>query len=106
MWGPVGGAVRRGRRTRHLSYRVKWGRSSTVPLETFVAVSRKVADHGENVLDVWASIQMPKFPDQMARALRLPGNAVRVHFRTWTWAAATASSAASSTAVLVALPGP
>ena len=23
---------------------------------------------------------MPKYPDQLARALRLPGNAVRVHF--------------------------
>jgi 2-furoyl-CoA dehydrogenase large subunit len=32
------------------------------------------------MLDVWASIQMPKFPDQIARALRLPGNAVRVHY--------------------------
>ena len=32
------------------------------------------------MLDVWASIQMPKYPDQTARALRLPGNAVRVHF--------------------------
>ena len=32
------------------------------------------------LLDVWASIQMPKYPDQTARALRLPGNAVRVHF--------------------------
>ena len=32
------------------------------------------------MLDVWASIQMPKYPDQIARALRLPGNAVRVHY--------------------------
>src|SRR5438552_15177248 len=32
------------------------------------------------ILDIWASIQMPKFPDQTARALRLPGNAVRVHY--------------------------
>src|SRR5207244_10056982 len=29
---------------------------------------------------IWASIQMPKFPDQTARALRLPGNALRVHY--------------------------
>jgi 2-furoyl-CoA dehydrogenase large subunit len=35
---------------------------------------------GTELLDVWASIQMPKFPDQTARALRLPGNAVRVHY--------------------------
>src|SRR5438552_1715327 len=32
------------------------------------------------ILDIWASIQMPKFPDRTARALRLPGNAVRVHY--------------------------
>ncbi len=32
------------------------------------------------ILDIWASIQMPKYPDQAARALRLPGNAVRVHY--------------------------
>ncbi len=32
------------------------------------------------LLDVWASIQMPKYPDQLAKALKLPGNAVRVHF--------------------------
>jgi 2-furoyl-CoA dehydrogenase large subunit len=50
--------------------------------------------HGSNVLldrtfvwgevdkhfaDVWASIQMPKYPDQIARALRIPANGVRVH---------------------------
>ena len=32
------------------------------------------------MLDVWASIQMPKYADQIARALRLPANAVRVHY--------------------------
>ena len=32
------------------------------------------------LLEIWASIQMPKYPDQLARALRLPGNAVRIHF--------------------------
>ena len=31
------------------------------------------------MLDVWASIQMPKYPDQIARALRIPANNVRVH---------------------------
>src|SRR5690349_24253927 len=34
----------------------------------------------QQLLDVWASIQMPKFADQLAKALRLSGNAVRVHF--------------------------
>jgi 2-furoyl-CoA dehydrogenase large subunit len=61
-----------------LSYRVRWARSSTVPIETF-AVTCAWNDSTE-ILDVWASIQMPKFPDQMAKCLRLPGNNVRVHF--------------------------
>jgi 2-furoyl-CoA dehydrogenase large subunit len=61
----------------HLSFRVTWGRSSTVPIETFgVVVSW---DPWREVLDVWASIQMPKYPDQIARALRIPANGVRVH---------------------------
>ncbi|VCU68912.1 Carbon monoxide dehydrogenase large chain [Pigmentiphaga humi] len=61
-----------------LSYRVRWARSSTVPIETF-AVSCWWND-ATGILDVWASIQMPKYPDQLAKALRLPGNAVRVHY--------------------------
>src|SRR5207244_9292352 len=32
------------------------------------------------MLSAWASIQMPKYPDQIARAMRLPLNAVRVHY--------------------------
>src|SRR3954454_3257299 len=62
---------------RHLSFRVTWGRSSTVPIETFgVAASWHP---WRDMLDVWASIQMPKYPDQIARALRIPANNVRVH---------------------------
>src|SRR4051812_12330053 len=62
---------------RHLSFRVTWGRNSTVPIETFgVAASW---DPWRDILDVWASIQMPKYPDQIARALRIPANNVRVH---------------------------
>ena len=61
-----------------LSYRVHWARSATVPIETFV-VTCSFSD-ATGILDVWASIQMPKFPDQLARGLRLPGNAVRVHY--------------------------
>jgi 3-oxo-Delta1-steroid hydratase/dehydrogenase large subunit len=60
-----------------LSLRVKWGRSSTVPIETFGVAANW--DPWREILDVWASIQMPKFPDQVAAALRLPGSAVRVH---------------------------
>jgi 2-furoyl-CoA dehydrogenase large subunit len=60
-----------------LSLRVKWGRSSTVPIETFgVAVAW---DPWREILDVFASIQMPKYPDQIATALKLPASGVRVH---------------------------
>ena len=61
-----------------LSFRVTWGRSSTVPIETFGVLA--TWDPWREMLDVWASIQMPKYPDQIARALRLPGSAVRVHY--------------------------
>ena len=60
-----------------LSLRVKWGRSSTVPIETFGVTASW--DPWREILDVWASIQMPNFPDQIALALKLPGSAVRVH---------------------------
>ena len=63
---------------RHLSVRVKWARSSTVPIETFGVVASW--DPWRDVLDVYASIQMPKYPDQIAMALRLPASAVRVHY--------------------------
>lgn len=62
---------------RQLSFRVTWGRNSTVPIETFGVVASW--DPWSEMLDVWASIQMPKYPDQIARALRIPANNVRVH---------------------------
>jgi len=76
VWGPVDEDF--AKCDHQLSYRVRWARNSTVPIETF-AVACDWND-STGVLDVWASIQMPKFPDQVAKALRLPGNAVRVHF--------------------------
>ncbi len=63
---------------RQLSFRVTWGRNSTVPVETFGVLAEWNPWTG--ILDVWASIQMPKYADQIARALRLPANAVRVHY--------------------------
>ena len=75
-WGPVEEAFAQA--DEQLSFRVTWGRSSTVPIETFGVVAQW--HETDQIVDVWASIQMPKFPDQIARALRLPGNAVRVHF--------------------------
>jgi CO/xanthine dehydrogenase Mo-binding subunit len=60
-----------------LSHKVKWGRSSTVPIETFGVVA--AWDPWREMLDVYASIQMPKYPDQIAAALKIPGTSVRVH---------------------------
>jgi 2-furoyl-CoA dehydrogenase large subunit len=60
-----------------LSLRVTWGRSSTVPVETFGVLASW--DPWREILDVFASVQMPRFPDQVALALKLPGSSVRVH---------------------------
>ena len=76
VWGPVEQAFAKA--DHQLALRVRWGRSATVPIETFGVAAQW--DPGQQMLDVWASIQMPKYPDQAARALRLPGNAVRVHY--------------------------
>jgi 3-oxo-Delta1-steroid hydratase/dehydrogenase large subunit len=75
VWGDVDGAFAAA--PHKLAYRVKWGRSATVPIETFGVVASW--DPWREMLDVWASIQMPKFADQIARALRMPLNGVRVH---------------------------
>jgi len=76
VWGPVEEAFEKAEH--RIAFRAVWGRNATVPLETFGVAAQW--DAGTQMLDVWASIQMPKFPDQTARALRLPGNAVRVHY--------------------------
>ena len=76
VWGPVDEAFARAKH--RIAFRATWGRSATVPIETFGVAAQWNA--GTEMLDVWASIQMPKYPDQTARALRLPGNAVRVHY--------------------------
>jgi 2-furoyl-CoA dehydrogenase large subunit len=76
VWGPVEETFAKAEHK--LSFRAVWGRSATVPIETFGVAAQWNA--GTGILDIWASIQMPKFPDQAARALHLPGNAVRVHY--------------------------
>jgi 2-furoyl-CoA dehydrogenase large subunit len=76
VWGPV--AADFVAAPHKIAYRARWHRSSTVPIETFGVLARW--DAAARMLEIWASIQMPKFPDQLARALRLPGNAVRTHF--------------------------
>ena len=75
-WGPVDQDM--AACAHQLSYSVQWSRNATVPIETFAVCCQWNDSTG--ILDVWASVQMPKFPDQVAKALRLPGNAVRVHF--------------------------
>jgi CO/xanthine dehydrogenase Mo-binding subunit len=75
-WGDVAGDFARADSVSRV--RVRWNRNSTVPLETFGVVASWDAD--ARLLDVWASVQMPQFPDQLARALRLASNQVRVHF--------------------------
>jgi 2-furoyl-CoA dehydrogenase large subunit len=75
-WGDVDGDLARASGTTRV--RSRWNRNSTVPIETFGVVARW--DRGRDLLDVWASIQMPQFPDQLAHALRIPTNQVRVHF--------------------------
>jgi 2-furoyl-CoA dehydrogenase large subunit len=75
-WGPVDADFAAA--DHRLSFRARWHRSATVPIETFGVVAHWLP--GPALLEIWASIQMPKFPDQLARALRLPGHAVRVHF--------------------------
>ena len=60
-----------------LDFRVTWGRSATVPIETFGVLASW--DPWREIMEVWASIQMPKYSDQIARALRIPASQVRVH---------------------------
>lgn len=75
-WGPVdedfAGAEHQA------SVRLRWHRSSTVPLETFGVLAEW--DPARRILDVWASVQMPQYAEQIARALRLPLSCVRVHW--------------------------
>jgi 3-oxo-Delta1-steroid hydratase/dehydrogenase large subunit len=76
VWGPVDEAFAKAQQ--QLAFRATWSRSSTVPIETFGVAAQW--NPGTEILEVWASIQMPKYPDQVAKALRLPGNGVRVHY--------------------------
>ena len=61
-----------------LSFSVTWGRNATVPIETFGVIAEW--NGWDQILDIWASVQMPKYSDQIARCLGLAGNAVRVHY--------------------------
>ncbi|HUK58238.1 MAG TPA: xanthine dehydrogenase family protein molybdopterin-binding subunit [Stellaceae bacterium] len=75
-WGPVAEIFAAA--THRIQYRARWHRSATVPIETFGVVARW--DASARLVEIWASVQMPKYSDQIARALKLPGNAVKVHY--------------------------
>jgi 3-oxo-Delta1-steroid hydratase/dehydrogenase large subunit len=75
VWGPVEEDFAAAAHT--LKFRARWGRSATVPIETFGALAQW--NRGTKVLDVWASIQMTNYAEQLAHALRLPANSVLVH---------------------------
>ena len=50
-----------------LAFKVKWGRSSTVPIETFGVLANW--DPWREILDVWASVQMPRAAAQRTSRL-------------------------------------
>ena len=76
VWGPVDDDFAAA--AHRLSFSVTWGRNSTVPIETFGVIAEW--NGWDAMLDIWASVQMPKYADQISRCLGLAGNAVRVHY--------------------------
>ena len=74
-WGPVDEDFAKADEV--LTLRVRWGRSSTVPIETFGVVARW--DEAVDILDIWASIQMPNYVELLAATLQIPLNSVRLH---------------------------
>lgn len=75
-WGPVDEDFAAAAHS--LEFDVVWGRSATVPLETFGVVAQW--HEADDLLDVWASIQMPSFAEQIAGALGLSQTSVRAHY--------------------------
>ena len=74
-WGPVAEDFAAADRT--VSFRARWSRSSTVPIETFGVVAQW--HEGTETMEVWASIQMPNYAEQLANALRVPLNSIKVN---------------------------
>ncbi|MDP6173258.1 MAG: molybdopterin-dependent oxidoreductase, partial [Rhodospirillales bacterium] len=74
-WGPVEEDFAASEHS--LTFRARWGRSSTVPIETFGVLAKW--NEGTEIIEVWASIQMPNYAEQIANAMRLPLNFVQVH---------------------------
>jgi 2-furoyl-CoA dehydrogenase large subunit len=74
-WGPVTEDFAAA--DQRLSFRARWGRSAAVPIETFGVLASW--HEGTETLNIWASIQMPKYAEQTANALRMPLNNIRVY---------------------------
>src|SRR3546814_13721943 len=68
VWGDVDGEFAGAQHT--ITYRARWNRNSTVPIETFGGVEQW--SESNQLLDVWGSIQMPAYPDPIAAVLWLP----------------------------------
>ena len=75
-WGPVADDF--ASQPHQLAFKLRWGRSAPVPVETFGVLAEW--NFGTEILDVWASIQMPSYAEQIAGALRLSVNQVRAHY--------------------------
>ncbi|TAL75164.1 MAG: xanthine dehydrogenase family protein molybdopterin-binding subunit [Burkholderiaceae bacterium] len=76
VWGDVEGDFQKA--DHQLQFRTRWNRNSTIPIETFGAIAQW--NPAIDILEVWASVQMPQFAEQVATALRMPQNNVRVHY--------------------------
>ena len=75
LWGPVEEDFAKADDS--LSLRTRWGRSATVPIETFGVLASW--NEGTEILDVWASIQMPNYVELMASTLGYPLNSIRLN---------------------------
>jgi len=75
-WGPVDEDFEAADHS--ISYRARWSRNSTVHIETFGVVAKW--NPADELLEYWASIQMPKYQEQLGTALKMPANNIRVYY--------------------------
>ena len=76
QWGPVDQDFKSADHS--IAYRARWCRNSTVPIETFGVVAKW--NPADELLEYWASIQMPKYQEQLGTALKMPANNIRVYY--------------------------
>ena len=75
-WGPVDQDFKSADHS--IAYRARWSRNSTVPIETFGVVAKW--NPADELLEYWASIQMPKYQEQLGSALKMAANNIRVYY--------------------------